>query len=347
MLGCELIDIGRFPKAGPHTLGRWFCSLLVAFSAPACSASPPIYRVTDPHSPLTLQQAIELPAVTGRIDHLAIDVAGRRLFVAEVANGSVDEIDLNTGKILHRINGLKEPQGVGWLASRDEFVVACGDGTVHFYSGRDRRELGSLSLGDDADDVRIDPRNGNVVVGYGTGGLAVIDPATHRLIASVALRGHPEGFQLRDGQAYVNVPGKGAIVWVDLDQRRSLASWSTGAHRLNFPLAIGDAGGWFDIAYRLPAALARIDAKSGNTVAVQSSCGDADDLFLVDHRDLVVCGAGHVDVVAGDKIEARVETGGGARTGLYVPELKTLFVALPARGRPAAIWSLRLQATAR
>jgi hypothetical protein len=280
--------------------------------------------------------------VKGRIDHFAIDVAGQRLFVAEVANGSVDEIDLKTGKIAGRISGLKEPQGVGWLAGRGEFVVACGDGTVHFYSASDRRELAQLSLGDDADNVRIDPRNGNVVVGYGTGGLAIIDPATHRLIGSVSFRGHPEGFQLHDGQAYVNLPEKSAILRLDLDRRRSLASWPTGMHHLNFPLAIADTGEWFDVAYRLPAALARIDAKSGKTMSLQSSCGDADDLFLVDRRDLVVCGAGHVDVVSGDKIEARVKSRGGARTGLYVPELRTLFLAVPSREQPAAIWRLRL-----
>ena len=28
----------------------------------------------------------------------------------------------------------------------------------------------------DADNIRIDPRNGDIVVGYGDGGLAIIDP---------------------------------------------------------------------------------------------------------------------------------------------------------------------------
>jgi hypothetical protein len=35
---------------------------------------------------------------------------------------------------------------------------------------------GSLALGSDADNVRIDPRTGNAIVGYGSGGLAIIDP---------------------------------------------------------------------------------------------------------------------------------------------------------------------------
>lgn len=315
----------------------------MSLTATSCAAGPPVFQATDPHSPLARQQVIPLPGVKGRIDHLAVDVAGRRLFVAEVADGSVDEIDLTAGKVIGRIAGLAAPQGVAWLADRGEFVVACGDGSVHFYAGVDRHEVAKLALGDDADDVRIDRRSGHVVVGYGAGALAVIDPATHRLLRSVTFRGHPEGFQLLGNQAYVNVPTKNAILKLDLDQGRVLASWPTGGHHLNFPMAIDESGRWIDIVYRLPAALARLDANSGEVMSIQSSCGDADDLFLADDRLLVVCGAGHVDVVRGDRIEARVETGGGARTGLYVPELRTLFVALPARGEPAAIWGLRLE----
>jgi hypothetical protein len=327
--------------------GSELYAFLLTLAATSCAAAPPAFQATDPHSPLVRQQVIPLPAVKGRIDHLAIDVAGRRLFVAEVANGSVDLVDLNAGKTVGRISGLKEPQGLAWLADRGELVVACGDGSVRFYSGADRHELASLVLGDDADNMLVDGRNGHVVVGYGSGGLATIDPATRRLLGAVTFRGHPEGFRLLGGQAYVNVPDKGAILRLDIDRGRLLASWPTGMHHLNFPLAIDDSGRWFDIAYRLPAALARLDANSGKVLSIQSSCGDADGLFLADDRDLVVCGAGHVDVVRGDKIEARVTTGGGARTGLYVPELRTLFVALPSRGQPAAIWALRLQSAAR
>jgi hypothetical protein len=60
---------------------------------------------------------------------------------------------------------------------------------------------------------------------------------------------------------------------------------------------------------------------------------------------LGVWGAGHVDGVKDGTTRARVAPRGGARTGLYVPETNSLFVALPARdGKPAAIWELRLGA---
>ncbi len=309
----------------------------------ACASGAPAVDPRDPSSPLRLMQAIELPGVKGRIDHLAVDEAGRRLFVGEVANGSAEVIDLAAGKSLARIGGLDEPQGTGWVPAVNEFVVACGDGSVHFYSGSDYRQTAVVDLGSDADDVRVDRRNGDIVVGYGDGGLAEIDPRTHRVVSRVTFKGHPEGFALGGGKAWVNDPDDGAVLALDLDSGKVLARWPTGVHRLNFPMVPAPDGRAITIAYRLPAALALIDATSGKTLAIQGTCGDSDDLYLAGQRTLVVCGAGHVDVVEGAETIAREATRGGARTGLYVPDTRTLYVALPARGgQPAAIWVLRL-----
>ncbi|WOF44987.1 hypothetical protein KNJ79_08975 [Sphingopyxis indica] len=315
---------------------RGFAAALL-LALPACSQAQP----TDPRSPLVLERTIPLPDTRGRIDHLAVDLADHRLFVAEIANGTVDEVDLDAGKVVGRITGLAEPQGVAWLPAERELVVACGDGSVRFYDA-DRHELAWIDLGEDADNVRADPRNGHVVVGYGKGGLATIDPVRHAVLSRLTLPGHPEGFRLFGSRAYINVPDDGSVIAADLDQRRQLARWPTGLHRLNFPMAVEPSGQRITIAYRLPAALATIDTASGRTLSLWSACGDADDLFLVRDHILLVCGAGHVDVIGADGESVRVETSGGARTGLYVPELDRLFVAVPSRGRPAAIWALRL-----
>src|SRR3546814_6847851 len=81
-----------------------------------------------------------------------------------------------------RIVGLAEQQGVAWLPAEHELVVAFGDGSVHFY-GTDLRELARIDLGNDADNVRVDPRNAHVLVGYGKGGLATIDAASGRTLS--------------------------------------------------------------------------------------------------------------------------------------------------------------------
>ena len=56
-------------------------------------------------SPLVLEGKIALGNVSGRIDHLAIDLARQRLFVAELGNNSVGVVDLKERKLLRRIAG--------------------------------------------------------------------------------------------------------------------------------------------------------------------------------------------------------------------------------------------------
>lgn len=317
-------------------------ALAMIMSTSACGAAPTIVAPGDAASPLSLRRTIALPDVKGRIDHLAIDVEHQRLYVAEYGNGTVDEIDLKAGRVSGRIAGLKEPQGVGFLPKQQQIVVASGDGSVRFYAAADRREVARLQLGDDADNVRIDARNGHVLVGYGSGGIATIDPATHQLLSRLVLPGHPEGFRLIGSRAFVNVPDRGSVIVADLDQARVLAKWSTGLNRLNFPLAVMPSGKDIAVVYRLPAKLSLMQADTGASLSSRATCGDADDLFLAGDTILVVCGAGQVDVVASGK-DVRVATAPGARTGLFVPELKTLFVAAPSRGSPAAIWEFGLK----
>ena len=58
------------------------------------------------------------------------------------------------------------------------YVANAGDGSVRLYQGPDFAPAGSIALGDDVDNIRIDPGRNRIVVGYGKGGLAIIDPAS-------------------------------------------------------------------------------------------------------------------------------------------------------------------------
>src|SRR5689334_17765489 len=97
---------------------------------------------------LVLEAKVPLGDVRGRIDHLAVDLARNRLFIAELENGRVGVVDLAGGKLLHRISGLKEPQGVGYVPSIDALYVANGgDGSVHIFRGDDYAAWGRIDLG--------------------------------------------------------------------------------------------------------------------------------------------------------------------------------------------------------
>src|SRR5215471_17441630 len=72
-------------------------------------------------SPLKLIQTIPLTGVEGRIDHLAFDVKGQRLFVAALGNNTLEVVDVAEAKRAHAITGLKEPQGIRFAPVGGEF----------------------------------------------------------------------------------------------------------------------------------------------------------------------------------------------------------------------------------
>jgi hypothetical protein len=316
---------------------------MAGLAAPGAAAEPP----------LVLERTIPLDGVSGRIDHMAADSAGRRLFVAELGNGSVDIVDLSPGgKAVQRIGGLREPQGVGYIAERDTVVVAnAGDGSVRFFAAADRAALGTVELGEDADNVRIDPRTRHVVIGHGGGGLAVIDAAGPSRIGSIGLAGHPEGFQIdaESHRAFVNVPSARQIAVVDLVAGRQVAGWRIAGLGGNFPMALAGPGGPLAVAFRSPARLVLLDEATGAAKQRLAICGDADDVFFDTQRNriYVSCGEGVVDVMQGGpqgfRPAGRIPTAAGARTSLFVPELDRLFVAARAGwlGAKAAILVLR------
>lgn len=277
--------------------------------------------------------SIDLPATTGRIDHLAVDVGRKHLFIAELGNGTVDVIDLASRKVIHRITGLKEPQGIAFAPGADAVAVASGgDGTLRLYAAADFAPRGVLKLGDDADNVRLDGRNGNLVVGYGDGALAVVDAAPLRKIRDIALPGHPESFRLEGRKAYINIPDARQIAIADLDSGKITGTWPPGKLAANFSMILDDQD-HVAVVFRNPARLALFDKGTGRIASDIETCGDADDLFFDAARRVfyVSCGSGAIDVIGNDKSGlkpvTRVKTSWGARTSLYVRELDRLFLA--------------------
>ena len=290
---------------------------------------------------LVLRQTVDLPGIGGRIDHLDIDLEGRRLFVAALAAGSLEVIDLRAGKRIARIAPLSEPQGVAYLPARHRVVVANGgSGRVEAYESGPSAVASAGNL-DDADNVRFDARSDRVCVGHAHA-LAILDPQTLAVTRRIDLAGHPEAFELEPSgrRVFVNVPSAGQIAVVDRESGTLASTWQVTGAAGNFAMALDAASNRLYIATRRPALLQAYDTGTGKRVAELPICSDPDDLFFdVERRQLyVVCGQGTVDVVRDRPLEpiGRVQTAPGARTGLFVPRLSTLFVAVPAHGSAVA-----------
>lgn len=322
-------------------LGLTLSLLLLVLAAPGSAPTVTRFDLRDAQSPLRLVRSIALPNVHGRIDHMALEPERNHLWVAEYGNGSVDDVDLNSGKVAGRIAGLHEPQGIAWLPHQG-IAVASGDGSLRFYRAADRQPVAEIALGDDADNMRVDARNGNLVVGYGSGALAVVDPSTHRVIRRLNLPAHPEAFALRGSRVFVNVPDAHQIVIGDLDAARVIRNFDTGVLGGNYPMALDAAGSRLAIAYRFPSRLAVLETQSLSTTWSAPICGDADDVYFRDARIVVVCGEGAVELVeeGGKHDRVRVPTVRGARTGLLVEQRNGLFVAIPGHATGSAVWQL-------
>jgi DNA-binding beta-propeller fold protein YncE len=252
--------------------------------------------------------------------------------------------------VLRTIAGLSEPQGVAYVPFADSvFVANAGDGSVHILRGDDLAPIGRIELGEDADNVRVDTQGNRVLVGYGNGALAVIDPATRTKVSDIPLKGHPEGFQIDETgtKVFVNVPDARDVEMADLasEANRSLPMQGAGS---NFPMAIDRDAHRVLVVFRSPPTLMALSSQDGRVVAKVETCGDADDVFAdaKRHRIYVSCGAGVIDVLEQREAEyrrlARVPTVSGARTSLFVPELDRMFVAVRAKSNePAAIWVFR------
>jgi DNA-binding beta-propeller fold protein YncE len=296
--------------------------------------------------PLRLEAKILLGDVRGRIDHLAVDLKRQRLFVAELGNDSVGVVDLAAHSLLRTITGLNEPQGVGYEPSTDTLYVAnARDGSVRLYEADEYKAIGRIELGSDADNIRIDATAKRVIVGYGDGGLAVLDPSTRNKVQNMPLKAHPESFQIEPntGRIFVNLPDAHALAAVDGGTGKQLASWPMDKGG-NFAMTIDHERSRVLLAYRSPAALAAF-SMDGKAIANAETCGDVDDLFVDSKRGRVYlsCGAGYVDVFEVDgslyRRIARLPTAAGARTSLFVPEMDRLLLAVRAGlAGPAAIW---------
>jgi DNA-binding beta-propeller fold protein YncE len=302
-------------------------------------------------APLELEYKIELGAVSGRIDHLAIDLKHRRLYVAELGNDSVGVVDLGTHKLLRTLQRLKEPQGIGYVPATDTlYVASAGDGSLKFFQGAELAPIGEIALGHDADNVRVDDVHHRLYVGYGEGALAVIDTDTRQKIADIALKGHPESFQLdpSSGRIVVNVPDASEVAIVDRGTNKQLTSWPMKRLAANFPLALDEAHKRVIVIFRRPSTLGIFRSDDGQLITQAATCADADDTFLDASRNriYVTCGEGVVDVFEtqgnGYSRAARIPTSLGARTGLFVSQLDRLFLAVRSTTlSPAAIWVIR------
>src|SRR5579864_205634 len=306
--------------------------------------------------PLKLIQKIPLPNVKGRIDHMDVDVGGRRLFVAGLENGTLEVVDLKAGKWARSVPGLKAPQGIAYIPSLNKvFVANENDDTLKVFRGDTLDLLNTIRLDLGANRVTYDPRGKKLYVGYGGasakkdhGELGVIDAANNKHIGDIQLGVRPAEILIdKSGQTlfvFDSIGGK--IQVIDARKNRVLSAWPVSGQRPGDG-ALDEATHRLFIGTRTPPAMIVMDSMSGKEVANLPTVEGMDGVYFDATRKRVyVSGGRGFDVGSvfvyqqhdADRYTqiGRIPTRPGAGTSFWSPELNRYYVVAPASDKEEA-----------
>jgi DNA-binding beta-propeller fold protein YncE len=219
--------------------------------------------------------------------------------------------------------------------------------TKAVFAASTTRQLSNIDLKDDADNVRYDAAQKRIYVGFGSGGIAIVNSENGREIGAIKLSAHPEAFEVEKNgsRIFVNVPGSGCVEVIDRAKGEVIAKWKTNGAFANFPMAFDEENHRLFVGCRQPSELVVLNTNSGEAVTTVGISSDADEIFYDRKRRRIyaICGEGKIDVIQQTdantyKSVAKLETAKGARTGLFLEDRDRLFVAVPHNGsQPAEV----------
>jgi DNA-binding beta-propeller fold protein YncE len=324
-------------------------SILLACAAPANSQA-------NTKQPFRLVQTISVPSVKGRLDHMEVDVQGKRLFLAGLENGTFEVVDLKSGKWVQSLPGFKKPQGAVYVSELNKLFLASGDDAmVRVFRGDTLKLLDSIQLEPGPNRVVYEPHSKTVYVGYGGkdagkdyGEIGIINAVTDKHIGDIKITAHPS-------ELIVNKSGTTLFVFmsiadqlqvVDLPKGQITATWPVSSHRPG-DAAFDETSSRLFIGTRTPPEMIVMDSKSGKEITHLPTAENMDGVSFDSRRKRVYVsggrevGDGFVYVYhqkTADEYETigKIPTRGGAGTSFWSPELNRFYVAAPANDKEEA-----------
>ncbi len=269
---------------------------------------------------LVLVQTIPLKGVDGKLDHLAVDAKGQRLFVANKPNNTLDVVDLKAGTLVKQIAGQGKVSGVAYAPDLDMIYVGNGAGVCNAFSGTDYARVFTAEA-PGADNVHYDSRSKRVYVAHGDK-LTALDAKSGDPKGAVKLPGSVHGFAIDEAraEAFAVLTKPSAVAVIDL---------AKGEVTKTFPLTLSDAGSpiAYDAGHRLlfvgcpkKPMVVVFDADGGKELTGVAIPGGVDDVQFDPESGRVYASCGDGALVAigkqGDAyaVIAKLETPKFART---------------------------------
>ena len=300
--------------------------------------------------PLKLIQTVQLPnTAEGSFSHFALDLRGNRLFATLEKLKSVDVLDLQTLKLIHRISGIEEPAAVFYRADLDRIYVSDDpSAALRIYDGKTYTLIKSVKLHLDLELIAYDAAgkylyalNGGADEHQTYAMVSIVDTTAGEKVADIKVDGAEglKGIALEKSSAkmYVSNASKNQVEVIDREKRAVISSWPVTLCKRNLALALDEQNHRLFVACR-SGSIVVFDTASGKELqALPIGEGGYELTFNpVDKRIYAPSGAngGSVDVYEETdpdhyKLLGKVPSGPSGRTALLVPELHRYFVAVP------------------
>jgi len=310
--------------------------------------------------PLKLIATTPLPGFTGDLDHFGVDLKGGRLFLASEVQKTVEVFDLHTGKRTHSIQGFGQPLTMAYLADSDRLIVTDGGDTdaVELVDCKAYKIIKTLKLGPGVDHGVYNRVDKNFYVENGGGSnakthvLTIIDTSSFKPVGEIAgLPGDSNEGMVIDyagKKLYVNLTGSDEVGVIDLATRQLVARWPLPDAHVAHAITLDEHHRRLFTATRKPAQFIVFNTDTGKVVSTLPCVGVNSDMSLdVAHKRVYVTGDGTATVIEqrdADHYEhiAEVPTAYRAKSSIFVPQLKRLYVADSGKGKPDAKLALQI-----
>jgi len=336
---------------------RFLCATAIML---ACCLSLGAQQASAADAPLVLEKTFPIPHVPlgPYTDHMALDLAGGRLFASPQAAKEIAVIDLKDGHVMKTLP-VGNPHGLYFSPTLKRLFVTDGaTGDLMVFSTEDYSLIRRIPLLLGADAVIFDPKTQLLYVTNG-GDHAKMDHAIISAVdvtrmekmadISIATPGELEAAVIDSAKQmlYVNLYSDSAVAAVDLKTRQQVGTWKLpeGIH-YNIGMAIDAAHSRLYVASRdtsVRGTVIVMDTANGHVIKTLPIGGWADGISIDPERRrfYVSAGVGQIDTYT---IEAKdvyhrlpgVDTAVLAKTSLYSKELDRLFVSVPTLGATEA-----------
>src|SRR6202047_1876041 len=230
--------------------------------------------------PLRLVQTISIPGVEGRFDHLAVDLKGKRLFLAAQAHRSVEVFDLAAGKRIHSVGGIGEPHAERYVPASNQLLVSIGDeaeGALKILNGTTFETLATFKILVDADGITYDPVTQYVYIengGKDAGNteycvVSVIDTANRKNIGDIRVNGaelEAMAVEHSGTRLFVNMKTLKQVGIIDRNKLQVISTWPIPEAGVNTPMALDEIHHRLFVGAREPAEVVVFDTDTGEVI---------------------------------------------------------------------------------